>query len=167
MANGKRNRSAGHGYEREEVFHHKKFFPYVGTTRQFNRARDGDGIDICNSDESVYGRLVLDLSCKTSISPIPYIKLFRTKMPQHPSRIRVILHQHCEKSNGGKFMVKSTYTILEREGYEKLLACAVALNHIRSQNPGIIEKLESIMGVSLLDIPANQLEELDKNLKHE
>lgn len=59
------NRSAGHGWERDIArLLRENGYPAVSTTRACNRSRDAEGIDFCNTDESVYGRMEDDIQAK-------------------------------------------------------------------------------------------------------
>jgi hypothetical protein len=39
-------------------------YPHASTTRASNRARDGEGIDVCNKDEYLHGRMQDDIQLK-------------------------------------------------------------------------------------------------------
>lgn len=158
--NGKRNRKAGHTYELEEVSLHKNHFPVIGTTRQFNRSRDADGIDICMQDEAAYGRLILDISCKSACVIPNYPKLF-SKIPTGDGRIKVVLHQYTRRGGGTikpRMDIVGRYATLERAGYEKLLECAIAINHIRHRYPEMIDRLEQLMNTTFISIPKCQMQ---------
>lgn len=149
--NGVRNKRAGSQHERDEVLRHKKYFHNVATTRACNRKRDGDGIDVCNQDEYEVGRLPLDISCKSSTkAALSYVKLIEEMAA---GRIKVILHRRTKKSEGGRFMTKGEYAIMEREGYEQFLQHVYAIQILRKKLPEVIEELEKNYDLKLLDVP--------------
>lgn len=59
------NRRAGHQWERDVVKILRDCgYPDASTTRACNRARDGEGIDVCNADELKNGRMRDDIQLK-------------------------------------------------------------------------------------------------------
>src|SRR4051812_22493755 len=154
--NGKRNRSAGHNYERDEVIAHRKYFKFVATTRSCNRDRDNKGIDLANPNEIEVGRFPIDASLKTSYqSRIDYAKLL-DEMESSPNRIKAIFHRRTRKSDGGKFMVKGEYVVLERKGYEVFLQHLFAIQLMKEEYPEFFNVLTNLYGLNLLDF-INQL----------
>ena len=150
MAN--RNKRAGSNHERDEVTAHKRYFKYIGTCRFFNRARDNSGIDLCNQDEFLYGRLPIDISCKSAVLIPPFPKLL-DEMGSPNGNIKVVLYRRTKKSDGGKFMVKGEYAITDRDGYERFLQHIYAIQILRKKLPEVIEELEKNYGLNLLNIP--------------
>lgn len=150
--NGKRNRSAGHNFEKDEVKRHSKYFTNIGTTRLYNRSRDACGIDICSADELIHGRLPLDISCKSSTSAsVPYIK-FLEKMNTPPDRIGVVLHRRTQKATTN-FITKGEYAIMTLSDYEKFLQHMYAIQILRQKLPEVIAELEKNYGLNLLNVP--------------
>lgn len=149
---GKRNKRAGHDYERDEVNAHKKFFPHLVSTRLANRARDGQGIDICTLDESVHGRFPFDIQCKSvSNTTVCYPELLE-RIPD--GRIKVVLHQRTGRAPGKTiFRVKGRYAILERKGYEVLLGHVAAIQEVWKTHPELLEAVEKKLNVSLIRVP--------------
>lgn len=144
-----RNKTAGSNHERDEVKRYRKYFHDVATTRSCNRARDNQGIDLCSENEEKHGRLPLDISCKSSARPsLSYPTLFRKLSP---GRIKVLHHRFTKKSEGGKFMVKGEYVIMESEGYEQFLQHVYAIQIIRNMNPEVVKFLEDVCGLKLLN----------------
>lgn len=130
MTNGKRNRNAGHAWERENVDDFKKFFPQVATSRSCNRARDADKVDLAYADEHKYGRFPYNVQSKNYSKSVLYPKLL-SEMPQEDGIINVVLHKQTEKV-GDRFMTRGKYAIMNYEdffkfviyrlGYEELMA---------------------------------------------
>lgn len=158
--NGKRNRSAGHNFEKDEVKRHSRFFKNIATTRACNRSRDACGIDICTQDELRDGRLPIDISCKSSTTAsIPYIK-YLEKMATTHDRIGVVLHRHTVKpaidkrtgKPGVNFVTKGEYAIMHREDYEKLLEHVYAIQVLQKKMPELIAELEKNYGLNLLNV---------------
>lgn len=158
--NGKRNRSAGHQFEKDEVKRHSKYFKNLATTRACNRSRDACGIDVCIEDESKDGRLPIDISCKSSTSAsIPYIK-YLEKMGSE-GRIGVVLHRRTQrpefntrtKKPGVNFVTKGEYAIMERSSYEQFLQHVYAIQVLRKKLPEVIAELEKNYDLTLLDVP--------------
>jgi hypothetical protein len=150
MAN--RNKRAGSNHERDEVTAHKRYFKDVATTRLCNRSRDNCGIDICNQDEFLHGRLPIDISCKSAVL-IPAFPKLLDEMGSPEGNIKVILYRRTRKSEGGKFMVKGEYAITDRAGYEQFLQHVYAIQILRKKLPEIIAELEKNYDLNLLNIP--------------
>lgn len=158
--NGKRNREAGHQYEKDEVREHSRYFLDLATTRACNRFRDSCGIDIARKNEEQLGRLPLDISCKSAtVASVPYIK-YLEKMDSDPSRIPVVLHRRTKrpaivkrtKKPGVNFITQGEYALTTRKGYERFLQHVYAVQLLRIKNPGLIEALEKEYNLELLAI---------------
>ena len=148
---GNRNKQAGSSYELDGVKLHNRYFRYVKTTRSCNRARDGEGIDLCNEDELSVGRLPLDLQYKTaSGTTVPYPKI----LEEMKGTNKVIHHQRTRKGGtSGRFMVKGQYAIMEEKTYELFLQHVYAIQLIRIKNPELVEQLEKEFRLALLNCP--------------
>lgn len=110
--NGKRNRSAGHKWERKCVHEFIRIgFPHVVTSRSENRSRDAAKIDLVNKDELVNGVLPYSIQCKTLSTAAPYPKLL-SEMGDIAGAIKVVLHKQTKKSEGGKFVESGRYACL-------------------------------------------------------
>lgn len=125
--NGKRNKSAGSSWERTIVNKLKEIgFPWVGTTRNNSRSRDAQKIDVMNIDEGKYGRLPYNIQAKTLAKPAPYGKLLE-ELPQDTGCINVIFHKQTKKSEGGRFMTRGTYAILNLDDFYSMASKIVTL----------------------------------------
>lgn len=117
---GKRNKSAGSGWERVLA---QKFrdigFPHVITTRQGSRLRDSQKIDLMNSDEDKHGRLEYNVQAKNTVGHLSYAKVI-SELPQEKGIINVILHKQTEKVNN-RFVVRDTFAILYLEDFLKMV----------------------------------------------
>lgn len=148
MAN--RNKTAGSDYERDGVKHHSRYFKDVKTTRLCNRARDGEGIDLCNEHELEVGRLPIDLQYKTaSGTTIPYPHILEEMGGTH----KVIHHQRTRKSEMGRFMVKGQYAIMEDKTYDMFLQHVYAIQLLRLKHPELVEQIEQQYKLNLLNCP--------------
>jgi hypothetical protein len=128
MTSGKRNRAAGHTWERELASLFRMLgFPHVVTTRSESRARDNQKVDLINKDERKNGRFVFNVQAKNAVGHIPYGKLL-AEMPDEPGVINVIAHKQTERRNTrfvgtGEFVVMNLNDFLTmvkiatKEGY--------------------------------------------------
>lgn len=147
---GIRNKRAGSNYEREGVDLHKRYFKDVATTRACNRARDGEGIDLCNTHELELGRFPLDLQYKTAATTtIPYPHILEEMKGNH----KVTFHRRTRKSEGGIFKVKGKYAITTEKTYELFLQHIYAIQLLRIKNPELVESLEKDFNLQLLNCP--------------
>jgi hypothetical protein len=123
--NGKRNRRAGHTFERE-VVNALKTAGYTNavSSRSANRLRDAQGIDIVNSDESVHGRLPFNIQCKNYSRTLKYNEILG-KMPKLYGVINVILHKqtksYTDSSGKSTFQPVGKYAILSMEDFLNLV----------------------------------------------
>lgn len=110
---GKRNRAAGHNWERECVKLLKNIgFPHVVTSRSENKKRDADKIDLMNTDELENGLLPYSVQCKTLSTTAPYPKLL-SEMKSLKGAMKVVFHKQTKKSEKGKFVETGRYAIVE------------------------------------------------------
>lgn len=153
-----RNRTEGHRWERliAQILRNCGIYPHISTTRSCNLSRDGQGIDFCNKDESVHGRMRDDIQAKTTVAT-PNIEVLLAGMKDHDimdERIPVVFWRKTGKSEGGKFMVKGKFAACFMEDYINLLksreAAEVLLPHrmllidaVRKTNPGLAVDLET------------------------
>jgi hypothetical protein len=108
--NGRRNRTAGHNWEREVVIQLKSIgFVNVVTARSESKSRDDKKIDIMNKDEDANGRLPYNIQCKCESKVSAYPK-YLSEMPKgdYPN---IIFHKQTKRS-GSKFMVQDMYGIM-------------------------------------------------------
>jgi len=118
---GKRNRIAGHNWERECVKIFREVgFPHVVTSRSENKKRDADKIDLMNTDEIENGLLRYSVQCKTLSTSAPYPKLL-TEMKSLKGAIKVILHKQTKKSEKGKFVETGRYAVMHMDDFMDLI----------------------------------------------
>lgn len=116
MTNGKRNRSAGNGWERELADLFRKLgFPHIVTTRSESRSRDAQKIDLMNKDERVNGRFPYNVQAKNVTGHLKYGKVM-AEMATTPGVINVILHKQTEKT-GERFILKDKFAILKMDDF--------------------------------------------------
>lgn len=127
--NGKRNRTAGHAWERASVTKLKdtKAFPHVVTSRSESKARDDAKVDLMNKDELINGRLSYNIQCKNTTTSLPYPKLL-AEMP-NDGYINVLFHNQTKKV-GGRFMSKGQYAMLSLEDFIRLITQVEELKDI-------------------------------------
>lgn len=118
--NGKRNRSAGNGWERElaELFRSIGFV-HVVTTRSESRTRDAQKIDLMNRNEGVNGRLPYNVQAKNTTNHLKYGKIL-SELPNNSGVINVILHKQTEK-NGTRFVCKDKFAIMKLDDFIALI----------------------------------------------
>ena len=119
MTNGKRNKVAGHNWEREGCrMCHSVGYPHVATTRAESRNRDALKIDLMNSEEDINGRFFLNVQCKNTSSSLPYGKLLE-EMPDG-KEINIIWHKQTRKVND-RFIEIGRYAILNLNDFLGIL----------------------------------------------
>jgi len=118
--NGKRNRSAGNGWERKlaEIFRNIGF-PNIVTTRSESRSRDNQKIDLINKDEADNGRFPYDVQAKNVVGHVKYAKVM-AEMVNNAHTIPVIIHRQTEKAND-RFVVKNDFAILYLDDFLTLV----------------------------------------------
>jgi hypothetical protein len=129
--NGKRNRNAGHAWERENVDSFRTFFPDVATSRSCNRARDAQKVDLAYGDEHKLGRFPYNVQSKNYTKSLLYPKLL-SEMPQEDGIINVVLHKQTAKSATGRFVVKGKYAIMNYDDFFKLVAFRKAFDLLQT-----------------------------------
>lgn len=119
--NGKRNRTAGHTYERNCAESLRLAgFTFVVTSRAENRTRDGEKVDLCNSNELKNGRLPYNIQCKNTSVPIKYHQLL-AEMPSDTGQINVVFHKQTKRI-GRNFHPVAHYAVLKQDDFIKLIA---------------------------------------------
>lgn len=120
MTNGKRNRAAGHGWERQIVRVLREIgFPHVVTSRSESRSRDNQKIDIVNKDELKNGRLPYNIQAKNTVGTVKY-PVTLAALPKDKDIINVIFHKQTRKS-GNKFIPTQNFAILYLEDFIELM----------------------------------------------
>lgn len=118
MSLGKRNRNAGHKWERDCK---KNFinigFSHVVTTRSESRSRDAKKIDLMNKEEGLNGVLPFAVQCKSYSQKVDYYELLKE---MDSEEIKVILHKFTKKAKK-KFVTKGEYAIMYAEDFFKII----------------------------------------------
>ena len=118
---GKRNRTAGHKWERTcAKLLVNTGYPHVVTSRSENRKRDADKIDLMNTDEHENGLLPYSVQCKTLSTTAPYPKLL-DEMKDLEGATKVVFHQQTKKSDKGRFMESGRYACLYLDDFIKII----------------------------------------------
>lgn len=118
--NGKRNKQAGNAHEVQVVKKLKEVgYKHVATSRACNKIRDGEKVDVCNTDESKYGRLPFNFQCKTLSKPAPYGKIL-DEMPEG-DEINVLIHKQTKKDKAGRFQHRGTYAIMAVDDFYDII----------------------------------------------
>lgn len=135
--NPKRNKEAGHAYERKHVrfFRELLGLKNVTTSREANLSRDKEGIDLTNFEESVYGRLFIDVQCKKTKSSEIQLPKVLENMVADPNRLRVVFWEQTHRCTdpGIHFdcMISiGEYAFCTVNDFYKLLAAYVELHGI-------------------------------------
>lgn len=112
QTNGKRNKNAGHSWERESAEEFREIgFDHVVTSRSESRGRDAQKIDLMNKDELVNGRLPYDVQCKSLSKACPYPK-FLSEIEKTEGVIPVVVHKQTKLNAAGRFMTQGKYAIM-------------------------------------------------------
>lgn len=120
MPGGKRNRQAGHGFERELAKLFRELgFKHVVTSRSESKSRDDQKIDLINKDEYENGRFPYNVQAKNAVGHLPYGKIL-AEIPHLPGIINVIIHNQTEKV-GEKFMPRDKFAILKLDDFVSLI----------------------------------------------
>lgn len=122
--NARRNKNAGHSFELESVKALRTIgFDHVVTSREENPRFDKLGIDLCNKNMHLNGRLIYNFQCKnmatkTKDDGIKY-PMILNNMPKddHPN---ILLHNQTVRS-GDRFMTKGQFAITTMPDMLKIL----------------------------------------------
>lgn len=118
--NGKRNRSAGHGFETSTAAKLREIgFPHVVTCRSESKSRDDCGVDLINKNERVNGKLPYNIQCKNTTERPHYDRLL-AGMPLEADAINVIFHKYTRRA-GDRFHPIGHYAILEMGDFLELI----------------------------------------------
>jgi hypothetical protein len=148
MTNGKRNRSAGQGWERElaELFR-TLGFPHVVTSRSESKSRDDAKVDLMNKDERRHGPFLFNVQAKNTVGHLPYAKLL-SEMPEEQDLgvVNVIIHKQTKRVKD-KFVTQGKFSIMPLEQFLVILQLAMksglTVNYIKSsydQLPKTVEQ---------------------------
>lgn len=120
MSNGKRNRTAGHKWERTCAKRLREAgFTHVVTSRAESKSRDDSKVDLMNKDEYKNGRLPYNFQCKSTTQNTNYYKLLK-ELPQGSPELNIILHEKTEK-RGEKFVKVGEFAIMEADAFFELI----------------------------------------------
>jgi hypothetical protein len=143
-----RNRTAGHGWERDLVkCFHDLGFPHVVTSRSESRARDAQGIDLVNKDERFHGQFPFNIQAKNMIGHVKYAKLLEA-LPREKGVLNVVIHKQTEKQ-GTRFKTQGTYAILPLTDFFTLIS--------------VIQRAGIILTPALLSSLANGIQDSETN----
>jgi hypothetical protein len=124
-----RNREAGHSYERDCIKSFQKVgYKHVKSSRQVNRSRDAQKIDLANEDELETGRFPFNVQCKNVAGTLHYLKVMG-EIAITPGIKNVVLHKHTKKV-GQKFMTQGRYAFMYEADFFALLE---EIHMLRSQ----------------------------------
>lgn len=149
---GKRNRAAGHALEGKVIraVVQRGIHPKAVSSRAANRSRDGKGIDLVNEDESLDGRMVDNIQCKSSSQQVNYINLL-SRIDDDPGRLPVVIHEHTRPSQTGVFMIQNHYAICYAVDYLELLAYREGFRILEKYTECLVEEdLERLRTLGLL-----------------
>lgn len=147
---GKRNRNAGHAWEREGVNDFGRFYPNVASSRAVSRARDAEKVDLAYPDEIKFGRFPFNAQYKSYSRPIPYPKLL-SELPKIEGVINVIMHKQTERV-GTRFMPKGKFAILGSDDFFKLVAYKVGFELLMTYFDSLDTDEQVIVNKRLLEI---------------
>lgn len=133
MSQGKRNRTAGHNWERElaEMFR-KNGFPHTVTSRSESYSRDAAKIDLINHEEVKNGQLPFSVQAKNMKGHVAYAK-FLAELPKEDDKINVIMHKQTIKK-GKRFVPLEKYAIMRLEDFFTIIKIAQAGKDITPDN---------------------------------
>jgi len=146
--NGKRNRSAGNGWERElaELFR-AIGFPHVVTTRSESRSRDAQKIDLMNKNEGVVGRLPYNVQAKNTTGHLKYAKVM-SEMPVEKGIVNVILHKQTERS-GIRFICRDKFAILKMDDFINMVRMLQQLEKSVTSYEAILQKNQELTDLEI------------------
>ncbi len=139
--NGKRNKQAGHSWEREIVKRINELGFSVGTTRNLSRARDAQKVDIMGTNERVDGYFPANIQAKNE-ARVTKFQVHLAEMPVEPNIQNVVAFKQTTKT-GSKFMKQGEYAIMYFDSFLYYLK-QERLNKI---NWDYIKELERQIGV--------------------
>lgn len=132
-----RNRDAGHKWERDCAKMLREIgYEDVRTSRECNRLRDAQKVDLCNSDEDTNGRLPYNIQCKTLSSSAQYSKLLREldENNKDKSVINVVFHKMTQKSTSGRFLPVGEYALLNLKDFYKMMKLLLVYKALPSES---------------------------------
>jgi hypothetical protein len=123
MTLGKRNRTAGHAWERHlaQIFN-VLGYPHVVTTRSESKSRDDDKVDLINKNERRNGQFVFNVQAKNTAGHLPYAKLL-AEMPQEEGIVNIIAHKQTKRVNS-RFVTIGQYVTMTLDDFITLITLA-------------------------------------------
>lgn len=112
----KRNRTAGHDWERKCAEILRTFFPGIVTSRSANLLKDAKKVDLVNADELRDGELPFNFQCKSTCNGANYHKILNDM----PDGDNILLHQYKKKANKN-FVTRGEYVVMTMDTFLKLL----------------------------------------------
>lgn len=157
--NGKRNRAAGHQYERDVAKMFRAMgFEFVQTSRACAPLRDKIGIDLANEDELKNGRLPYNIQLKSLSKAANYLQLLEG-IPEEPGQINIVLHRATVRSKS-RFFVSGEYAFLKQSDLLLLLyRIQSALNYLKEPNGNTeyYSKIKELLTCPTLPNPKTEL----------
>lgn len=132
--NGKRNKSAGHGWELEIIntLHEKGLYPpeSVVSCRSNSRRLDNAGIDLMHLDESTHGMMRDSIQAKTATVCPPFPKLLAAiAKALRPGG--VVFWRQTSASATGRQMERGRFAMTNMDRYLQLMACEAFVNWVK------------------------------------
>lgn len=154
--NGKRNKNAGHGWEREIVNDLKEMgYPHVVTTRSESRGRDAQKIDVMNKDEGENGRLPYNIQAKSLSKAAQYPKLL-SELPIVKGVMNVVFHKQTKANESGRFMTQGKFAILGLSDFYEMMKDKLRLNRLEQGFKEVMKYIDFV--------PDKERDELEKSL---
>lgn len=125
--NGKRNRQAGHDWERlvVKLLHERGLYDpeTVVSCRSNSKRLDDAGVDLMHLDELTHGMMRDSIQCKTAVKSLSYPALLaRIRKANRPGA--VIFHRQTSAGGEtGKQMERDRFAITYMDRYLELMAC--------------------------------------------
>lgn len=156
--NGKRNRQAGHDWERlvVKLLHERGLYDpeTVVSCRSNSKRLDDAGVDLMHLDELTHGMMRDSIQCKTATRSLAYAGLLaRIREANRPGA--VIFHRQTSistdpKAKGTKQIERDRFAITYMERYLQLMACEKMVAWIKeASRPGYTEKTGMIFSEAI------------------
>lgn len=141
--NGRRNRSAGKGWELCIIKMLKKenLYQHAVSTRSESRSLDGCGIDVMNRNEAINGQMLDSIQAKSEVKTVPYPKLL-ARIREAKRSNPVVFHRQTAKA-GSRFMIRDEFAITYLSTYIQLLKNRKAVEEIKE----IVKKDPAILSI--------------------
>ena len=140
--NGKRNKQAGHSWERELVAKLNLLGFNVGTTRNLSRARDAQKVDIMGVDERKDGFLPFNIQAKTE-TRVPKFQQILAEMPVEKNAINMIAFRQTSRATA-KFMKQGEYAIMNLKDWFYYIEIEKKYKELLDQYEILVGELDEI-----------------------